>query len=179
MTSCAVDGDAFIVEVAPHLHVLRRTALRLTGHEQAADDLLQDTLERTFVKFGRYRCGTNIRAWLLRIMSNIRINGFRGHARRPQAWSLEALDECSPYRAVRQTGVALTDVESVILSRLGEEAIRQAIDALPEDIRMVVFLADVEELAYKDIATILSVPLGTVSSRLFRGRRLLQRALRT
>src|SRR3954447_15744138 len=95
------DGDAFTAEVAPHLHTVFRTALRLTHDEQAAEDLLQDTLERAFLNFARYQPGTNIRAWLLRIMNNVRISGFRRVARRPQTSSLETVEDFSLYRAVR------------------------------------------------------------------------------
>src|SRR5438874_12610471 len=99
MSTCTSSGvravlaadDAFSAEVAPHLHLLYRTALRLTRDEQAAEDLLQDTLERAFLNFARYEQGTNIRAWLLRIMSNVRISGFRRVARRPQTSSLESV----------------------------------------------------------------------------------------
>src|SRR3954451_2647421 len=137
-------GDAFTAEVAPHLHLLFRTALRLTHDEQAAEDLLQDTLERAFLNFARYEPGTNIRAWLLRIMSNVRISGFRRVARRPQTSSLESVEDFSMHRAVRVEGIAPLDVESAVLNRIGEEAILKAIDALPEDFRIVVVLADVE-----------------------------------
>src|SRR4051812_11459142 len=171
------DGDAFTVEVAPHLHLLFRTAMRLTHDEQAAEDLLQDTLERAFLNFARYEPGTNIRAWLLRIMSNVRISGFRRVARRPQTSSLDTVEDFSMYRAVKVEGIAPLDVESVVLNRIGEESILAAIDALPEDFRMVVVLADVEGFSYKDMAAILEVPIGTVTSRLFRGRKQLQRTL--
>src|SRR3954453_13356251 len=170
-------GDAFSAEVAPHLHLLYRTALRLTHDEQAAEDLLQDTLERAFLNFARYEQGTNIRAWLLRIMSNVRISGFRRVARRPQTSSLETVEDFSMYRAVQVEGIAPLDVESAVLNRIGEETILKAIDALPEDFRMVVVLADVEGFSYKDMAAILEVPIGTVTSRLFRGRKQLQRTL--
>ncbi len=170
-------GDAFTAEVAPHLHMLYRTALRMTQHEQAAEDLLQDTLERAFLNFARYEPGTNIRAWLLRIMSNVRISGFRRVARRPQTASLDDLEEFSIYGAACADGIATADVESAVLDRIGEEAILQAIDRLPEDFRMVVVLADVEGFSYKEMASILEVPIGTVTSRLFRGRQQLQRSL--
>lgn len=177
-TSAApTSGDAFTAEVAPHLHLLFRTALRMTQQEQAAEDLLQDTLERAFQNFGRYEPGTNIRAWLLRIMSNVRISGFRRVARRPQTSSLDELEAFSIYGAARADGVATADVESVVLNRIGEEAILKAIDRLPEDFRMVVVLADVEGFSYKEMAAILDVPIGTVTSRLFRGRQQLQRTL--
>src|SRR5215203_7569168 len=106
----ATAGDAFTAEVAPHLHMLFRTALRMTQQDQAAEDLLQDTLERAFLNFTRYEPGTNIRAWLLRIMSNVRISGFRRSARRPQTSSLEDAEDFSLYRAVRVEGIAPLDV---------------------------------------------------------------------
>ena len=171
------DGDVFTTEVGPHLHVLFRMALRLTQEEQAAEDLLQDTLERAFQNFKRYEPGTNIRAWLLRIMSNVRISGFRRSARRPQTSSLEDAEDFSLYRAVRTQGVAPLDVEAVVLNRIGEESILHAIDRLPEDFRTVVVLADVEGFSYKEMAAILDIPIGTVTSRLYRGRQQLQRSL--
>ena len=171
------DGDVFTNEVGPHLHGLYRMALRLTQEEQAAEDLLQDTLERAFQNFKRYEPGTNIKAWLLRIMSNVRISGFRRSARRPQTSSLEGSEEFSLYHAVRTQGIAPLDVEAVVLNQIGEETILKAIDRLPEDFRMVVVLADVEGFSYKEMAAILDVPIGTVTSRLYRGRQQLQRSL--
>jgi RNA polymerase sigma-70 factor (ECF subfamily) len=176
-TPVQVAGDAFTDEVAPHLHLLFRTALRLTHEEQAAEDLVQDTLERAFRSFARYEPGTYIRAWLLRIMSNVRISGFRRVGRRLQATSLDAVEEFSLYEAVQVEKVAPLDVESAVLDRIGEETILAAVDALPEDFRMVVVLADVEGFSYKDMAAILEVPIGTVTSRLYRGRQHLQRTL--
>jgi RNA polymerase sigma-70 factor (ECF subfamily) len=170
-------GEAFTAEAAPHLHILYRTALRLTHHEQAAEDLVQDTLERAFGNFARYERGTNIRAWMLRIMNNAWISNYRYQARRPQAASLEAMEDFSLYRVVRQAGIAPADVEAVVLNRIGEESVLRAIDGLSADFRMVVLLADVEGFSYKDMATILDVPIGTVTSRLFRGRKQLQRSL--
>jgi RNA polymerase sigma-70 factor (ECF subfamily) len=172
-----VDGDAFTAEVAPHLGALYRTALHLAHQEQAAEDLLQDTLERAFLNFSRYEPGTNIRAWLLRIMTNVRISGFRRVARRPQTSSLEVVEDFSLYGAALAEGIAPPDVESAVLNRIGEETILHAIDALPEDFRIVVVLADVEGFSYKDMAAMLEIPIGTVTSRLFRGRKQLQRTL--
>jgi RNA polymerase sigma-70 factor (ECF subfamily) len=171
------DGDLFTSEVAPHLHSLYRMALRLTHEEQAAEDLLQDTLERAFLNFRQYEVGTNIRAWLLRIMSNVRISGFRRSTRRPQTSSLEEAEDFSLYRAVRTQGIAPLDVEAVVLNRIGEESILNAIDRLPADFQVVVVLADVEGFSYKEMAAILDVPIGTVTSRLYRGRQQLQRSL--
>ena len=170
-------GEAFTAEVGPHLHVLYRTALRLTHDEQAAEDLVQDTLERAFAAFDRYQRGTNARAWLLRIMNNGWISNYRRQVRRPQGTSLEAMEDFSLYRAVRQAGIAPADVESVVLNQIGEESVLQAIDGLSPEFRMVVLLADVEGFSYKDMAAILNVPIGTVTSRLYRGRKQLQHAL--
>jgi RNA polymerase sigma-70 factor (ECF subfamily) len=170
-------GDLFTSEIAPHLHGLYRMALRLTQEEQAAEDLLQDTLERAFLNFRRYEPGTNIRAWLLRIMSNVRISGFRRTSRRPLTSSLDDAEDFSLYRAVRVEGIAPLDVEAAVLDRIGEETILKAVDGLPEDFRAVVVLADVEGFSYREMATILDVPIGTVTSRLYRGRQQLQRAL--
>jgi RNA polymerase sigma-70 factor (ECF subfamily) len=175
--AASAGGDIFTSEVAPHLHMLLRMALRLTQEEQAAEDLLQDTLERAFQNFKRYEPGTNIRAWLLRIMSNVRISGFRRSTRRPQTSSLEDAEDFSLYRAVRTQGIAPVDVEAVVLNRIGEEAILRAIDRLPEDFRVVVVLSDVEGFSYKEMAAILDIPIGTVTSRLYRGRKQLQRML--
>src|SRR4051795_1739135 len=171
------DGDVFTSEVAPHLHSLYRMALRLTQDEQAAEDLLQDTLERAFQNFKRYEPGTNVRAWLLRIMSNVRVSGFRQSTRRPRTSSLEDAEDFSLYRAVRTHEIAPVEVEAVVLNRIGEEAILHAINRLPEDFRMVVVLSDVEGFTYKEMAAILDVPMGTVTSRLYRGRKQLQRSL--
>lgn len=170
-------GDLFTAEVEPHLHLLHRTALRFTQNAQAAEDLLQDTLERAFVNFRRYQPGTNIRAWLLRIMNNVRISGYRRDARRPQAGSLDGVEEFSLYRAVRHERIAPADVEALVLNRIGEESIMRAIDGLSEDFRMVALLADVEGFSYREMAEILDVPIGTVTSRLYRARRQLQRTL--
>jgi RNA polymerase sigma-70 factor (ECF subfamily) len=170
-------GEAFADEVAPHLHLLFRTALRLTHDEPAAEDLVQDTLERAFGSFGHYQPDTNIRAWLLRIMHNAWISDYRRQSRRPRSASLEAMEEFSLYREVRQANIAPADVEVVVLNRIGEEAVLRAIDDLAPDFRMVVLLADVEGFSYKDMAAILDVPMGTVTSRLYRGRKQLQRSL--
>lgn len=181
MSSCTsaapAAGDLFTEEVAPHLHVLYRTALRLTQDEPSAEDLVQDTLERAFQHFRRYEPGTNVRAWLLRIMTNVRISGFRRTVRRPQTAPLDEVEDFSMYRAIRIEGIDPREVEAVVLDRIGAEMILRAIDGLPEEFRMAVVLADVEGFSYKEMASILDVPIGTVTSRLYRGRQQLQRSL--
>jgi RNA polymerase sigma-70 factor (ECF subfamily) len=171
------DVALFESEALPHLDALYRTARRLTRNDQAAEDLVQDTLERAYSHYDRFQPGTNMRAWLFRILSNLAISQYRRRSTAPAIESLDEGEEFSLYDQLQASGDAESDVESRVLDMLGEESIRAAIEALPMEFRMVVLLADVEGFAYKEIAEILGIPRGTVMSRLFRGRRLLQRSL--
>jgi RNA polymerase sigma-70 factor, ECF subfamily len=171
------DVTLFEAEALPHLDALYRTARRLTLNDQAAEDLVQDTLERAYTHYDRFQPGTNMRAWLFRILSNLAISQYRRRSAAPPIESLDDGEEFSLYDQLVQGGDTGSDVEARVLDLLGEESIRAAIEALPMEFRMVVLLADVEGFAYKEIADILGIPRGTVMSRLFRGRRLLQRSL--
>jgi RNA polymerase sigma-70 factor, ECF subfamily len=171
------DVALFEAEALPHLDALYRTARRLTRNDQAAEDLVQDTLERAYTHYDRFQPGTNMRAWLFRILSNLAISQYRRLSAAPAIESLDDGEEFSLYDQLIEGGDTGSDVEARVLDLLGEESIRSAIEALPIDFRMVVLLADVEGFAYKEIAEILGIPRGTVMSRLFRGRRLLQRSL--
>ena len=171
------DVALFESEALPHLDALYRTARRLTRNDQAAEDLVQDALARAYTHYDRFQPGTNMRAWLFRILSNLAISQYRRRSTAPTIESLDEGDEFSLYDQLQASGDAESDVESRVLDMLGEESIRAAIEALPMEFRMVVLLADVEGFAYKEIAEILGIPRGTVMSRLFRGRRLLQRSL--
>jgi len=171
------DVALFESEALPHLDALYRTARRLTRNDQAAEDLVQDALERAYTHYDRFQPGTNMRAWLFRILSNLAISQYRRRSTAPTIESLDEGDEFSLYDQLQASGDAESDVESRVLDMLGEESIRAAIEALPMEFRMVVLLADVEGFAYKEITEILGIPRGTVMSRLFRGRRLLQRSL--
>lgn len=172
-----VASDLFEQEALPHVDALLRTALRMTRNQQSAEDLVQETLMRAYRNFHRYEQGTNIRAWMFKIMTYLSISQYRRQMSAPRT---ESLDEPSPggmYRQARDVGMSAEDVESRVLGQLGEEQIQDAIDQLGPEIRMVVMLADVEGFAYKEIAEIMGIPVGTVMSRLHRGRRLLQAAL--
>ena len=171
------DVALFESEALPHLDALYRTARRLTRNDQAAEDLVQDALERAYTHYDRFQPGTNMRAWLFRILSNLAISQYRRRSTAPTIESLDEGEEFSLYDQLQAGGDGESDVESRVLDMLGEESIRAAIEALPMEFRMVVLLADVEGFAYKEIAEILGIPRGTVMSRLFRGRRLLQRSL--
>lgn len=171
------DVALFEEEALPHLDALYRTARRLTRNDQAAEDLVQDALERAYTHYDRFQPGTNMRAWLFRILSNLAISQYRRKSAAPAIESLDDGEEFSLYDQLLEGGDTGSDVEARVLDLLGEESIRSAIEALPIEFRMVVLLADVEGFAYKEIAEILGIPRGTVMSRLFRGRRLLQRSL--
>jgi RNA polymerase sigma-70 factor (ECF subfamily) len=163
--------------VGTELTALHLRALRLTHDNEAAQDLVQDTLERAYRKFSRFRPGSNIRAWLLCIMRNIWISDYRRQARAPRTVPLDEIDETLPCFDGGDATSA-SDVESSVVDELSVASIHMAIDRLPSQIRQVVVLADVEDTPYGIIAEALAIPIGTVASRLFRGRRQLQRALR-
>lgn len=169
--------ERFEQETLGHLDALYRTALRMAGNPQDAEDLVQDTYLRAYRFFDRFQPGTNLRAWLFKILTNLSINAYRKRAAAPQPTSLEDVEEFYLYRQLQRAGQANHGVEDQVLDALGVEAVRRAIDALPMPFRLVVHLADVEGLSYAEIAEALSIKKGTVMSRLFRGRRLLERAL--
>lgn len=166
-------------EAFQHLDALYRTALRMTRNPQDAEDLVQDALVRGFRFYDRYEPGTNFRAWLFKILTNTYINTYRRKRARPQESSLDDAEEFFLYNQVRsvQGSDGVDEVEHSVLDSLGADAIQTAIDRLPPQFRTTVQLADVEGLSYAEIAEATGVAKGTVMSRLFRGRRQLQKAL--
>ena len=174
----AANRARFEEEALKHLDALYRTALRMTRNPSDAEDLVQDALVRAYRFYDRFEQGTNFRAWLFKILTNTYINNYRRKQGRPQESSLEDTEEFFLYNQLKtDAGDRLTDVEDTVLDRLGADSIQRAIDQLPPQFRTTVQLADVEGLSYADIAEATGVAKGTVMSRLFRGRRLLQRAL--
>ena len=172
--------ELFEQEALKHLDALYRTALRMTRNPQDAEDLVQETYLRAYRFFDQFQPGTNLRAWLFKILTNSYINTYRKASAEPKNTSLEDTEEFSLYHQMAremQTGSLDWDVEAQVLDRFAEADIREAIEKLPEAFRMTVLLADAEGFSYKDIAEITGVSKGTVMSRLFRGRRLLQKAL--
>jgi RNA polymerase sigma-70 factor (ECF subfamily) len=168
----------FEEEALQHLDALYRTALRMTHNPSDAEDLVQDALIRAYRFYDRFEPGTNFRAWLFKILTNTYINSYRRKQGRPQESSLEDTEDFFLYNQLSQdNGERVTDVEDTVLDQLGADAIQRAIDQLPPQFRTTVQMADVEGLSYADIAEATGVAKGTVMSRLFRGRRLLQRAL--
>jgi RNA polymerase sigma-70 factor (ECF subfamily) len=168
----------FESEVMQHLDALYRTALRMTRNPQDAEDLVQETMLRAFRFLDRFEPGTNLRAWLFKILTNTYINRYRKASSEPRVDSLDDAEELSLYRYLDSEAASRGgSVEAQVLDRFAEQDIKTAIEALPPQYRITVLLADVEGFSYNDIAEITNVKKGTVMSRLFRGRRLLQKAL--
>lgn len=175
----AANRARFEEEALKHLDALYRTALRMTRNPSDAEDLVQDALVRAYRFYDRFEPGTNFRAWLFKILTNTYINSYRRKQGRPQESSLDDTEEFFLYNQINDDrgGERVTDVEDTVLDQLGADAIQRAIDQLPPQFRTTVQLSDVEGLSYAEVADALGVAKGTVMSRLFRGRRLLQRAL--
>jgi RNA polymerase sigma-70 factor (ECF subfamily) len=167
----------FEEDALQHLDALYRTALRMTRNPADAEDLVQDALVRAYRFYDRYEPGTNFRAWLFKILTNTYINRFRRQRARPQESSLDDTEDFFLYNQVASGGDGVEDVEDTVIDRLSADEIQRAIDRLPPQFRTTVQLADVEGLSYAEIAEATGVAKGTVMSRLFRGRRQLQRAL--
>jgi RNA polymerase sigma-70 factor (ECF subfamily) len=176
-----VTADQQIVfeqEAMQHLDALYRTALRMTRNQQDAEDLVQETYLRAYRFFDKFQPGTNLRAWLFKILTNTYINRYRKQATEPRVDSLDDSEEFALYHHLDTEAASRGgSVEAQALDHFAEEDIKAAIEKLPPPFRMAVVLADVEGFSYNDIAEITGVKKGTVMSRLFRGRRLLQRAL--
>ncbi len=163
---------SFEREALVHLDALYRVALRLTGQPADADDLVQETMLKAYRSWDQYALGTNARGWLLTILRNSFINEYRRRVRHPETVAVETLEPVAVFPEVQDE-----DPEGSFFDRLVDEEVLRAIDALPEAFREAVVLSDVEGLSYQEVARILGVPVGTVKSRLFRARRLLQARL--
>ncbi len=163
----------------PYADALYGSALRLTRNRQDAEDLLQETYLKAFAHYDGFTEGTNLKAWLFRILKNAFINGYRHTKAGPKEVDLgaggdEALDAAGS--KARSAGANATPEEGLLAATL-DRSVAEALAALPEDFRLVVELVDLQDFSYREVADILEVPLGTVMSRLYRGRRLLESAL--
>jgi RNA polymerase sigma-70 factor (ECF subfamily) len=168
------DRAGFEEEALLHAEPLYRIALRLTGGPQAAEDLVQDTYLRAFRSWQSYKPGTNLAAWLATIMRNANLDELRRQSRRPVQ---EPLDDDGDYYLYNRLAESGPQPQDEVLARLSGNAIVSALGDLPPNFREVVVLVDVGDFSYADAADILGIPIGTVMSRLYRGRRLLKRAL--
>src|SRR5512137_956023 len=160
-----------------HLDALYATAMRLTRNERDAEDLVQDALLRAYRFFDRFERGTNIKAWLFKILTNTFINRYRRTSKERTLVDGPEQEAVQGQLVSRDAADAAADPERWYFDRVLSEDVLAAVDALPLDFRLVVILADLQEFSYREIADVLDVPVGTVMSRLFRGRRLLQKAL--
>lgn len=158
---------------------LYSAALRMTRNPADAEDLLQETFLRAYRGYSGFTEGTNLRAWLYRILTNTYINSYRAKQRRPEQTELDEVEDLYLYRRLGGLEAAQLgrSAEDELMDMFTEGDVRQALDDLPESFRMAVLLADVEGFSYKEIAEIMDVPIGTVMSRLHRGRKALQRSL--
>jgi RNA polymerase sigma-70 factor, ECF subfamily len=171
------DPARFEDDVVSLLPQLYSAALRMTRNPADAEDLLQETLLRAFRGYGGFKAGTNLRAWLYRILTNTFINRYRRQSRQPTEVELGELEDMYLYRRLGESSGAARSAEEEALERFVDEDVKAAVESLPEIFRIPVLLADVEGFSYKEIAKIMSVPIGTVMSRLHRGRKALQQAL--
>jgi RNA polymerase sigma-70 factor (ECF subfamily) len=172
MTNPPRPEGSFEREALPHLDTLYRVALRLGGDESRAQDLVQDTMLKAFRAWGQYRPGTNARAWLLTILRNTFINEYRKQKREPVPVDIDLVE---PY-IIRPAGPD-TDPEGTFFSRIVDARVLEAVESLPDEFRDALVLSDMEGLSYAEVAESLEIPIGTVKSRLFRARRLLQKQL--
>ena len=163
----------------PLMDSLYGGALRMTRNPADAEDLLQETYLRAYRGFGGFEEGTNLKAWLYRILTNTYINSYRAKQRRPEETDLDEVEDLFLYRRLGGLEAARVSrsAEDELMDTFSEFEVKSAVESLPEAFRMVVLLADVEDFSYKEIAEILDVPIGTVMSRLHRGRKALQKAL--
>jgi RNA polymerase sigma-70 factor (ECF subfamily) len=160
-----------------HLDFLYNLALKITRNEDDAQDLVQETFMRAYRFFDKYEPGTNCKAWLYRILKNTFINHYRKQHRRPSEVDFDAIEETQETQ-VKQTGLKQGDPEETLLNSMLKRDVRQAFDQLPQDYREALFLSLVEGFSYREIAEIMKCPIGTVMSRIHRGRKLMQRELK-
>lgn len=165
----------FDEEIIPHMDALYNFALRLTTDPNDAEDLVQDTIVKAYRFFSSYEKGTNAKAWMFRILKNSFINNYRKTSKKPSQVDFDEVS--SYYESIRAERTETSDLESLMFREMMDDDLSDALTRLPEDFRTVVLLCDVEGYTYEEIANMLDVPIGTIRSRLHRGRNLLKTEL--
>ena len=174
-TGSNVKQKDFEREAVPHMDVLYNYALRMTGNPNDASDLLQETYLKAYRFWEKYEKGTNIRAWLFRIMKNSYINRYRKESKEPDTVDYDEVKNF--YNTIRHESVDPNDLQERLFGNLLEDEVAKALESLPEDFKTVVILCDIEGFTYVEIADFVECPIGTVRSRLHRGRKMLQAKL--
>lgn len=168
---------SFETEALPHMDSLYRTALRMTKNEKDAEDLVQEALVKAYRFWDKFEPGSNCRAWLFKIMTNIFINDYRSKSRSPMAVNVDEIDDNFLYGQLAVGDGRNDNPEQDLLNKVFDDDVKKAIEGLPDDFRLVVVLSLMEGFSYQEIADIADLQLGTVKSRLHRGRKLLQKEL--
>jgi RNA polymerase sigma-70 factor, ECF subfamily len=172
------DRKRFQDDALPLLDSLYGAALRMTRNPADAEDLVQETMLRAYRAFDSFEPGTNLKAWLFRILTNAYINTYRKKQREPQKVSADEMDDFDLYQELKSHDSQYEQTpENIVLDSLVDSDILEAIEELPDQFRMAVMLSDVEDFSYAEMAEIMEVPMGTVMSRLHRGRKALQKRL--
>ncbi len=170
-----IKHEEFVREAVPQMEILYNYALRMTANPDDANDLVQETFLKAYRFWDKYEKGTNIRAWLFRIMKNSYINRYRKETKEPE--TVDYNDIQNFYNTIRYESSDPNDLQEKIFGGLLEDDVARAIESLPEDFRTVVILCDIEGLSYEEIAEFVDCPIGTVRSRLHRGRKILREKL--
>ena len=174
-TPAPSDPRALFEEQAiPFLDQLYGAALRMTRNPADAQDLVQETFVKAYAAFGQFEQGTNLKAWLYRILTNTFINTYRKKQRDPYQGSTSEMEDWQLGSAESATAMSSRSAEAEAIDHLPDSDVKEALQSIPEDFRLAVYLADVEGFSYQEIADIMKTPVGTVMSRLHRGRRLLR-----
>ncbi len=174
-TSTVQKHKDFEKEMLPHMDALYNFALKMTGNRDDADDLLQDTYLKAYRFLDKYEKGTNPKAWLFRIMKNSYINKYRKESKEPDKVDYDEIKDF--YNIIRAESTDPNDLGEKLFGNLLDDDVTKALESLPEDFRTVVILCDIEGLTYEEIADLVEVPIGTVRSRLHRGRKMLRARL--